>query len=316
MQPVRRPSAARRRTAVIAAAFVALLAGLVPAAAAPSAPATTVPGRTVAAAPVIPTLVAVRAARHPRFDRIVFQFDTPTAPAATVAYVPQLIGEGSGLPVPVPGRAVINVRFTGAVAHDEDGHATIDTTRAFALPNIMSLRSGGDFEAVVNLGVGVARRTAFHVHRLANPGRVVVDVSSTFAWTWRRVYFMDSDNFATGQEPLVRGVLRPIPNAYPVKGLLDRLFAGPTNSEEARGLRFVSSQATGYANARVSTGLVARVRLTGGCDSGGSTFTIASEMFPTLKPLRTVRWVKIYDPAGTTERPTGRTDSIPACLEP
>lgn len=314
MEPVRTSSPAWRRRTTIAAALVALLGGLMPAAAAPAAPAAAAPA--VTAAPVIPTLVAVRAAHHPRFDRIVFQFDTPRAPAASVAYVPQLIGDGSGLPVPVPGRAVLRVVFTGAVAHDDDGHATVDTTRAFALPNIMSLRSGGDFEAVVTLGVGVARRTAFHVHRLANPGRVIIDVSTAFAWTWRKVYFMDSRNFATGQEPLVRGVLRPIPNAYPAKGLLDRLFAGPTGREESRGLRFVSSQATGYTNAWISTGQVARVRLTGGCDSGGSTFTIANEMVPTLKPLPTVRWVKIYDPAGSTERPTGRTDSIPGCLEP
>jgi len=29
-----------------------------------------------------------------------------------------------------------------------------------------------------------------------------------------------------------------------------------------------------------------------------------------------VDWVKIYDPAGTTENPTGHVDSIPECLEP
>jgi hypothetical protein len=61
---------------------------------------------------------------------------------------------------------------------------------------------------------------------------------------------------------------------------------------------------------------VARVQLTGGCSSGGSTVTIAGEIMPTLRQLGTVDWVKIYDPAGHTEHPLGHQDSIPACLEP
>jgi hypothetical protein len=37
---------------------------------------------------------------------------------------------------------------------------------------------------------------------------------------------------------------------------------------------------------------------------------------PTLRQLAGVDWVKIYSPSGHTERPTGRSDSIPVCLEP
>jgi hypothetical protein len=44
--------------------------------------------------------------------------------------------------------------------------------------------------------------------------------------------------------------------------------------------------------------------------------TIADEITPTLRQLAAVRWVKIYDPAGHTERPTGHSDSVPICLEP
>ncbi|WP_439657916.1 hypothetical protein ACSHWB_36780 [Lentzea sp. HUAS TT2] len=61
---------------------------------------------------------------------------------------------------------------------------------------------------------------------------------------------------------------------------------------------------------------IARVRLTGGCSSHGSTFSVADEIMPTLKQFSSVRWGKIYDPQGDTERPTGQTDSIPECLEP
>ena len=97
---------------------------------------------------------------------------------------------------------------------------------------------------------------------------------------------------------------------------MDRLYAGPTAGERASGLRFVASRATGYEKLTVSSGLVARVQLTGGCSSGGSTVTIADEIMPTLRQLPNVSWVKVYDTAGRTERPTGQVDSIPVCLEP
>ena len=93
------------------------------------------------------------------------------------------------------------------------------------------------------------------------------------------------------------------------------LFAGPTEAEYKRGLRFVASGADGFTNLSIRSG-VARVRLTGGCRSGGSTFTVANEIRPTLKQFASIRYVKVLDPLGRTERPTGSSDSIPECLEP
>ena len=97
---------------------------------------------------------------------------------------------------------------------------------------------------------------------------------------------------------------------------MDRLYAGTTAGERASGLRFVASGSNGYKDLTISSGAVARVALTGGCTSGGSTVTVANEIMPTLRQLPNVDFVKVYDPAGTTERPTGASDSIPACLEP
>ena len=96
---------------------------------------------------------------------------------------------------------------------------------------------------------------------------------------------------------------------------MDRLFAGPLTAEKAGGLRLLRSGARGFSHLSITDG-VARVRLTGGCTSHGSTVTIADEITPTLRQLAAVRWVKIYDPAGHTERPTGHSDSVPTCLEP
>ena len=109
--------------------------------------------------------------------------------------------------------------------------------------------------------------------------------------------------------------MRPVRPGTPATGLMDRLFAGPLPAERRAGLRLVRSRATGYADLAVAGG-VARVRLTGGCSSGGSTVTVAGSILPTLRHLPTVEWVKILDPAGQTADPTGSTDSVPACLEP
>ena len=264
-----------------------------------------------AAAPAVATIVAVRAAHHPGFDRFVLEFDTRRAPRATVALVPKLIGDFSGERVPVPGRAVIRVQVQGAQAHTEDGESTVLLDQAFALPNVMALRGAGDFEAVVTMGIGLARKMPFHVHRLTNPGRIAVDVSTDYPRTSRRVTFMDKDAPAgTSARVTVR---RSIPDAYPATGLLDRIFAGPTLEEQGDGVRLVTSGATGFASVRVARG-IARLRLTGGCAGASSSFTIADSIIPTLRRLRNVDWVKIYHPAGQTQFPTGQRNSLPACL--
>jgi hypothetical protein len=61
---------------------------------------------------------------------------------------------------------------------------------------------------------------------------------------------------------------------------------------------------------------VARVQLTGRVSSGGSTFTIASQIMPALKQFPPVHRVKIYDQDGRTGRPSGHTGSIPVSPEP
>lgn len=299
-----RESWARR---VLSAVGIAGLVLALPGIALGADPVMSVPG----AAPPVATIVGIRAAHHPGFDRFVLEFDTPGAPASTVAFVPALVGDFSGQRVPVPGRAVIRVQVQGAQAHREGGESTVMLDQAFALPNVMSVRGAGDFEAVVTMGIGLARRMPFHVHRLTKPGRIAIDVSTAFPRTTRRVTFMDKDA-PEGSTARIT-VRRAIPDAYPATGLLDRIFAGPTIAEQAAGIRLVASGATGFASVRVARG-IARLRLTGGCEGGSSSFTIADSILPTLRRLRTVDWVKVYDPSGQTRYPTGRRDSIPSCL--
>jgi hypothetical protein len=265
--------------------------------------------------PTIPALIGIRAAHHPTFDRIVFDFRGGLPASQQAAYVPQLVGDASGLPVPIAGRAILQVRFEQANAHDDAGNATAADRTAFALPNIITAVRSGDFEAVTTYGVGLAKQQPFRLFTLTNPDRVVIDVDAAFATAQRQVYFFDSGRFAANQVPFYVPVLRPVLPTTPATGVMDRLFAGPTPAEQASGLQFLASGATGFSNLSISQ-QVARVQLTGGCSSGGSTESIAGEIFPTLRQFSTVDFVKIYDPSGRTETPGGASDSIPECLEP
>src|SRR5688500_12274260 len=65
-------------------------------------------------------LLRVRAGRNKNFDRLVFDFEGP-APGHRVQYVPQLIQDGSGRPIPLRGRAVVEIVLRPAVAHRDDG---------------------------------------------------------------------------------------------------------------------------------------------------------------------------------------------------
>lgn len=277
--------------------------------------ATSTAATTAATAATTPVLTAIRAAHHPGFDRLVFQFRGRVPAERSVTYVKQVIADGSGLPVRIVGNAKLLVRFQPANGHNDQGTITYGPVRrTYALPGIIQVVNAGDVEAVLSFGVGVSRQAPFHMFTLTNPSRVVIDIK-TYPWVNVRDYLLNSQRFAVGQEPYTQAVIRPVLPPRTAYGALQRLFAGPTQGEKALGLRFVSSKATGFKNLSIVDG-VARVQLTGGCSSGGSTFTIAGEIFPTLKQFPSVHWVKIYDPSGHTEHPYGHSDSIPVSLEP
>ena len=273
-----------------------------------------VPHATGAVGPTS-VLVGVRAAHHPGFDRIVFQFSGVVPPRRQVGYVDRLLADPSGRTVSIAGHAILHLSFYRAAAHDSAGHATAPTRTAFDLPNIMAAVRSGDFESVVSYGIGLAERTSIHVLTLTSPSRIVIDIGTPFRTVLKAVYFFNRGRFAANTPPFVTKVLRPILPSTPATGVMDRLFAGPTAGEYAAGLRLLKSNATGFSGLSINGG-IARIRLTGGCSSGGSTVSISDEIAPTLKQLPGVRYVKIYDPSGRTEAPTGARDSRPFCLEP
>jgi hypothetical protein len=259
-----------------------------------------------------PRLREISAVHRPGFDRLTFRFTGGLPERTRVRWTDGVSDCTRGLPVRVAGNAVLAVDLRFA-----EWTVPVPGRRAFALPNLATVVPTCQFEGVLGYGAGYLKRTEIlRTLRLENPSRFVVDVSTRFPKTRVRTYFLDADRFADGTEPYIRPVWRWVPRPGVGNGALHRLYAGPTPAERVDALRLVRSRSTGFRDLTVAPNQVARVRLTGGCSSGGSTFTVANLISPTLKQFPTVRWVKIYDPAGTTESPTGQSDSIPECLEP
>ncbi|WP_433518763.1 GerMN domain-containing protein [Nonomuraea sp. CA-143628] len=260
---------------------------------------------------VPPMLVAIRAAHQVGLDRLVFEFRGRLPAQRDVRYVSKLIADGSGETVNAVGGALLQVRFDQADGHDRHGKATYGPVRrTYALPGVIQVVNAGDFEGTLTFGAGLARHSPYRVYTLTAPSRVVVDIATPYRTVPIRAYFLN-----TGRRPHTTAVQRPVIPPAAAFGALQRLFAGPTQAERAQGLRLVSSKATGFSKLTVKNG-VARVYLTGRVTSGGSTFTIADQIRPTLKQFPMIKWVKIYDSAGQTEHPAGPSDSIPQSLEP
>lgn len=148
-----------------------------------------------------------------------------------------------------------------------------------------------------------------------SPTIVSPSTSTTVGELSVQVFFLDEDAFNIGRPPYMRPVERVVDEAALEAAAIDLLFEGPTSEESAGGLRFIASEATGITEFRIEEG-TARVHLAGGCDSGGSTFTVADQIIATLVQFTSVDAVKIYDPDGQTASPDEPGDSVPFCLEP
>lgn len=268
---------------------------------------------------VIPRLVEIRAAHHPGYDRIVFEFAGRLPERLRARWVPRVTEDASGRPVRVHGNAFIAVSMYPVLAHEMDppfGTTYGPRKRAFDLPNIAHLVNAGDYEAVVSFGIGLMRRTEIlRRWRLSDPSRFVIDVATDFRQQRRSVYFGADGPVASNGWDLVNAVGRTVPSMGQARGLLLRLFAGPTLEEKATGLRFYASGARGFGDLSIRDG-IARVTLKGGCHRGEHPISVADQIIPTLRQLPRVDWVKVYGPDGTTLRPWGARDSTPACLEP
>jgi hypothetical protein len=124
------------------------------------------------------TLVAVRAASHAQFDRIVFEFGGPDLPGYHVRYTRQPLqqcGSGENESLDWPGRLVM--RFTPARAHTEAGAITVrDRRRRLELAVLRELKVICDAESDLEWAIGLAEPNAYRVLELRNPARILIDI--------------------------------------------------------------------------------------------------------------------------------------------
>lgn len=124
------------------------------------------------------TLTEVRTARHPEFDRVVFQFAGDTLPRYRAEYVDRPVRQcGSGEPVQMAGDGWLAISLSPARAHDDQGRATVrERARQPGFPVLRDLRLTCDFEGQVEWVLGVASPNRFRILELSDPARLVVDV--------------------------------------------------------------------------------------------------------------------------------------------
>ncbi|WP_158843150.1 AMIN-like domain-containing (lipo)protein [Saccharothrix deserti] len=125
-----------------------------------------------------PVLTNIRTGRHADFDRVVLDLNGHR-PEFFIRSVDQLVYDGSGNPVSLPGTYFLEVRSAPAAAHDDNGNTTYPGPRKFdtpALANVQAVEIIGDYEANLTVGLGMRRDSWHRVFLLDSPTRVVIDV--------------------------------------------------------------------------------------------------------------------------------------------
>jgi hypothetical protein len=125
--------------------------------------------------PPTPVIKAVRTAKHPacHFDRLVLDIGG-RHPGYQIQYVKQIIADGSGKPIKLPGKRFLLITLRPAQAHKSSGASTLPTkVQAVRDPMLRAWVLAGDFEGVVSIGVGLHAKTSVRVGELK--GRLYID---------------------------------------------------------------------------------------------------------------------------------------------
>ena len=113
-----------------------------------------------APAPNLPRLVAVYVGDHPEgdpaFQRVSFYF-RGGFPTYRFQFVPTIVQDATGDPIPLDAAYALSVVFVGAQAHDDDGDSTVaeSPSRPIGFSALRDLAAAGDFEGQVSYGIGV-----------------------------------------------------------------------------------------------------------------------------------------------------------------
>ena len=124
-------------------------------------------------------LTAVRTGKHGSYDRVVFQF-SGGLPAVRAERVTTVYSDPKGTPVPLAGKSRVHVVFRGASAFcPQPAHRTWTGPSVLRpnYPQLLMIRTAGDFEGYLSFGIGLTARGGYHVSTLTGPDRVVIDFS-------------------------------------------------------------------------------------------------------------------------------------------
>jgi len=148
-------------------------------------------------------VTAVRAAHHPGFDRVVFEFEGAVPARHVAGYVSSVVADPSGKPVAVSGRYFVELHLSPATAWN--GKTVVTPQRLEAtLPNVREVVRVGDFEGVLSYALGLQERVPVKIFTLTAPSRVVVDIPVP-AWPVLKVGSKASDVLAAQYMLTARG---------------------------------------------------------------------------------------------------------------
>jgi hypothetical protein len=110
------------------------------------------------------------------YDRVALEFDE--LPGYEIGYRDDIVYDGSGEPVDLTGSAFIQLVFTPAQAHDDEGNSTIDSPPVepvdVGFAALESYVLNGDFEGYLSVALGLTGEVGFQVgqFRAANGNTV------------------------------------------------------------------------------------------------------------------------------------------------
>ena len=130
----------------------------------------------------------VRSGQHDCYDRLVVDLAGTSGAGYLVQYVPEVISDPKGDPVPLRGGAFLQI-VVRVPSYDQAGNSTFNPADPQELVNttgyatFRQAASAGGFEGTTQFGLGVRARLPFRVFNPAGPGsggRLVLDVAH--AW--------------------------------------------------------------------------------------------------------------------------------------
>jgi hypothetical protein len=128
-------------------------------------------------------LVEVRAASHPGFDRLVFEFGGDKPPPHRIRAVDEVRQDPTDKLIPLRGKRFYVVVFDGGMLNTAARESDPAKARRYSGPQritpelalLKEVAVAGDFEAVLSFGVGLSGPVKVDTQELSSPARLVID---------------------------------------------------------------------------------------------------------------------------------------------